>query len=204
MRLAGGPSLQDQNACHASLLAKSIASKMDPSYSPFLSLPAELRLLVYEIYFLSTAPKPDRPDNILLQRPDETALLSLFLTCRLIHAESYKIAFLKNTFIIRRCFPRDAIRGLTKHMPQRLITSLLFPLYRHHDYDLLKAPSNPEDLEEPTYTSRLRNIFSLYATCRHFAQSTLSRKIERGTGVPKDICAASWPNYDGARETSTG
>lgn len=109
---------------------------MAPSFSAFLALPAEIRLLVYEHLFVPSSAYIDPTTTTKAirqsQRPTSSAL-HLLLTCRQIRAEAHNIAYKKHTFDVQRSFPAGYLQGLAQQVPHCLITSLLL----QHPYAII-------------------------------------------------------------------
>jgi hypothetical protein len=101
--------------------------------SSFLSLPLELRLLVYEFLWVPlTQPHLDngpRLNKDLSQASSSSTDLSLLQTCRQIYAEAYRLAYSRHTFTI--CRNLDMSMPIfdpnAPASPHALIRTLLIP-----------------------------------------------------------------------------
>ncbi|KAF2658254.1 hypothetical protein K491DRAFT_690217 [Lophiostoma macrostomum CBS 122681] len=103
------------------------------SNSALLSLPLELRLLIYESLWIAiTQPHLDDGPQLPRQLPPTSSSsknLSLLQTCRQIYAEAYRIAYSRHTFTI--CRNLDLSMPIfdpnTPASPHALIRTLLIP-----------------------------------------------------------------------------
>jgi len=152
-----------------------------PSPSPLFLIPAELRILIYELVFTSAPPSADR-----LALPWSSVDLEPLLTCRDFYTEARLIAFACVTHNLNWRRPSSATRRLRwlqpilhahiRHValvssPQGLYERLL-PLRRHFDHSLqpfiylesltivLDAPDTSTDLARKRRVQDQKMLFA--------------------------------------------
>ncbi|KAF2876656.1 hypothetical protein BDV95DRAFT_602626 [Massariosphaeria phaeospora] len=105
---------------------------MNNAHSSLLSIPSELRLLIYEHVWLPLpAQITDQPrqEHGYLARsslPSPTSL-NLLLACRQIHREALAIAYSSHTFALSRDLDQRPLSHEPRLHPFSLVTSLLLP-----------------------------------------------------------------------------
>ncbi|KAF2255227.1 hypothetical protein BU26DRAFT_514978 [Trematosphaeria pertusa] len=101
--------------------------------SRLLTLPLELRLLIYELLWVPLASKI-HPKTSTVHSHNVTSSasssLELLLVCRQIYAEAHQTAYTRHTFALSRCFDTSPLHDLPRSYPYNLVTSLLIPGYR--------------------------------------------------------------------------
>ncbi|KAF1995145.1 hypothetical protein P154DRAFT_349876 [Amniculicola lignicola CBS 123094] len=107
-------------------------------YFPFLELPAELRILIYEYVFAPLSGYVKPYGSLPAAALHGSNALSLLLTCRFIHTEAVRLAFQNHTFILTRSSYSLKFREplpLSSHPHpfdiMSTITSLLIPSWQY-------------------------------------------------------------------------
>ncbi|KAF2489667.1 hypothetical protein BU16DRAFT_162430 [Lophium mytilinum] len=135
------------------------------SESPFLTLPAELRLIIYEFLFYGAhlrAPRPSRGLALLLTCTEihaeasrseaSSRALALLLTCKQVHTEASKLAFSLTNFIL----PAKVVRELNHYLdtlPRALIASIRHVTVEGHVWVTLLKTWDPKILTLETLTA---------------------------------------------------
>lgn len=189
----------------------------DQIHSPFLSLPAELKLMIFEFLWMPADQSIDLPTNLIHQSSQPSSSdLNLLLTCRQIHAEAQKIAFRNHVFTISRVISKEYMRQLSIHAPYNLITSILIASYGRTSPRSVDLPHNHPSRLHPTklFTHIRRFISSLPALQNIYcgtttaparlglwwrsmmAQTRYRWKVRKASG--QDV--GSWVGWDLTRE----
>ncbi|ORY09274.1 hypothetical protein BCR34DRAFT_589388 [Clohesyomyces aquaticus] len=129
-----------------------------PGFSLLLSLPPELRLMIYECVFqpLQLPTSSTSSTSLTLSTLPTCLSLSLLLTCRLIHFEACRLAFTRHTFLLTRDLDLSPLTHEPRLEPTSLglVRTLVIPA-------LPSSPRKPRSQLGPYHTYSFKRVCGL-------------------------------------------